>query len=205
MKILIPVSTLIILLLVAACAGPVERIPKPDLPLDEATIAAALDAVGLDWNIQEIDDGWVGEDRRTFALYTDTVNFPSAWVISGTQGEERLVTIQAIGGNQYALPEELWESVIGLAVHLFGGFTSVGQVYDVFQTQFGVENTEGLPIVYRGSGERNIEIGETQTWRTQVDETYCSIVIGRQEGWEREYLLMITLTSDPTVFGFTGW
>ena len=217
----------------AACGTEEEAIPLsiPDFPLDEITVAAALQESVLPWTAVELGIDWLPEGQTTIGLYAagtertaddfsddeDNILFIVdeygvvktivADITSSTADGERALVFNVFNHATaplptLPLPDEMWESVITLVTRLFGGFESEYRLYSAFREEFGTVNTT---VQARPPEDRLSVFDERVIWRSVVNEVHVLAIVGRISRTQAEYLDRLWIVSDLYAFGFDKW
>lgn len=145
-----------------------NALPRPDFPLEEDTILAALEQAGLPGVISESETRSYVEGQMAYTLrdpaktYGDTENKVMVAGISSaiTEGERFLSMIfSSAPGEPAAFPFawEDWEKQIVFTTLLFGGFADEEAVYRAF------------------SGKKTPEDEESFEWKAQLPGGYCTV------------------------------
>lgn len=126
------------LLFCAGCQAK-ETLPEPDYPLSEEAAVAAVAEAGLNWRVTATDVyTYEGGEMTVHSFFRPEsgVDFQTAFVSSrAPEGIGRWLTISLSEPTVAPWPEpaipswEHWESVLALAVGLYGGFEDAGALY----------------------------------------------------------------------------
>lgn len=132
---------LTVVTLLAGCQQK-ETLPRPEFPLSEETLVAALDETGLLWSIKQTDKATVGTMKKiTYSLYRPESgrDYNSVFILSYDSDElgRRLQILFHEPQNKQWWTEEKesvacwedWRDMLVLVARLYGGFEDAEEIY----------------------------------------------------------------------------
>lgn len=167
----------ILLTLGALCslAGCQETgLSRPDFPLEEQVVNAALEQSGLPGAISKDETQSYAEWHTIYTLRDEDQVLPIAIISSSLREGERLFQIDFISPPLSAGPAfawEDWKQQLVFSTLLYGGFADAEQVYRAFSEQ---EVSEGKLPPYEDRELAEI-IAERYKWDASLPTGYCRI------------------------------
>ena len=136
-----------------------ELLPRPEFPLSEADIAAALEETGLSWSIEQADEFTDGTDTSIgYSLHRPEsgVDYNSVFITSyDTEELGRVLQIhfREPQNRQWWQEEETaswedWRETLVLVARLYGGFEDAEEIYRVCS---GAQLPQDAYILWQGT------------------------------------------------------
>lgn len=199
------VSIIVSLICVGILAAyPKQALPIPQYPLDADTIIEAMQEMNLSYDLEEDKTTYhLRSEQTLFGMYNDIGDKFVAGISSGQKDGERILYISfpRFYSSNAILREDCKDAII-FATCLFGGFSNLQKVYDVFAREYGTKNTvrNQYEVSLENKSPSPIREGGS-CWETTIDNITCRITFEQPKLSEsEEYLSMITFFTDWETF-----